>query len=362
MEGAANEHGSVGPAVFGYFLVAVWIVELLIYKRVNFSYFHTPYAAFVFWSVLSFFWTNYQDVAANNIVSLISSFIFYIIVYDVAENRYLIIWMLRSYFVGVFFLALTALTNIQQRIGYAELSNRFSADGTDPNNFGMMLALSIALLGVIFIGVKKSVSLVVSFLVILLYSYLIISSASRASVFVMLFIIIFLIYLYVGFRKFFLMSPIFLMIGLWFLFIFSQWIPDVSTERILNGFDEIHSDDRFAIWKNIYDIDVISLFGSGTGATYAVLGIQAHNTFFSSLMEVGLIGLIIWLAFWMVHFFAIIVSVRNDPSKISSLLLLSFFVMLVASVTLNWEFRKQIFLMMAIFSRYMCIVSYSAKK
>lgn len=354
LEGYSNATGGGGTTLLGLLLAVVWLIESLLRRRVRLNQGLVILTLFCIWMVCTSLWSENDEISIGLIFSYVMIFAFYLIVQDVLTSRSDIRMLIAFYLVGVGVLASTAFVNIGAMNTYAELSNRYSADGTDPNNFGMMLATAIPLL--LFASDQASARVkVLAIVVMAAVAYLILATASRASA-------ICLVFGMSGFllrarnpRQMWLALFSLSLLAVLFLIFVIQYIPEAAYERLIGGVKEIGADDRFKIWGVIFGDSGHFFQGLGAGVTFDVLGIQAHSTFASAFFEGGLVGASLWVVFWLIHAKYMIKALRFPDKRMTVYLFLSYLILLVAASSLNWEFRKPLYVLMAIYSSWLAV-------
>lgn len=361
MEGMANEYGGVAAAQMGAGLGIVWGLQKLVSMRLKVNISACVLLIFCVWMVATFVWSKNPDASMKLALSYFMAFVFYVIVFDLTVERNDVLILITSYVSGVAVLSATAVYNIASSSTYSGLYNRYSAVGTDPNNFGMMLALTIPLLYVMWRSYDGKVKwLIIGALMI--FSLLIVSTASRAaniSLFAMIAVFLFRNESIKSILGSFLVF--FALLFTFYLLLFT-YIPAESYERLIDSLAVVGSDGRFDIWADALNARNISLFGAGSGSSIYHFGVQTHNTFISVLFEGGIFGLLIWLLFWATHGIYLIGALQTDRSLDSWFFMVSYFVLLIASSTLNWEFRKPLYFFMAIYAAWYSILKREKSK
>lgn len=329
-------------------LAIVWLLQSLRSGRVKSGKGLGALFIFCSWMLATAFWSQSPSTSAGVGFSYLMSLVFYLIVLDLISERKDAKTLIFCYLIGVAILASTAIFNIASLNTYAELSNRYSAAGTDPNNFGMMLVLALPLFFIISMDATKAWRILI-YLALAVFAFLVISTASRAATVSMMFVFFCALLISAGKQAkigFVLLAFAFFAAASYFLV---DFIPPEAYERLVLGLNAVGEDDRFLIWKVLLDAREISFVGVGAGLTFENLGVQAHNTFLSALYEGGLLGFGFWLFFWVVHAMYLYFAWKRDRGVVSMYLIASYVVLLVAACTLNWEFRKPLYLMMAIY-------------
>jgi O-antigen ligase len=95
-----------------------------------------------------------------------------------------------------------------------------------------------------------------------------------------------------------------------------------------------------------------SLFtGHGAGSFYYLNGInQAHNILVMSLLEVGVAGVLLLLAIWVVQFKSL--RAAGASRNLRNCLLFALMCVITGSLFLNWETRKGVFLVYGMIQAY----------
>jgi hypothetical protein len=254
---------------------------------------------YIFYALLTCIWSWDIDYSFNYFFRFFSVALLYVIMLDLIRDSNRLFQTLLAYVLGVLLIAFSGLKNIIYNQSYNEWTGRFSADGFDPNNFGIIL--NIAVIFIYLLIFNKKIKFIFAVPIIFLFSFLILSTGSRASLGVFV-LGLFLILLLVGVRK-----PIILFMFPVFLFIFSdvlfEYIPIDSLNRAMSGVD-MQDEDRFLIWRLIIDkVDGFNfLIGHGFGTTVPLIGMNAHNTFISNYFEGGF-----WVCFCGLLLFFIII-------------------------------------------------------
>lgn len=361
MEGSANEVGSVGAAVPGFLLAFIWIVSKSMSRSISYTSGVLLLLFFCIWMIATFFWSKFPDVTLSAGFSYLMIFIFYWLVSDIIRKPDDVFLVMAWYVVGLFFLSLTAVSNINEGVGYGGLYNRYSADGTDPNNFGMMLVTSLPLIVIFCLHTKKLLHTIICIPIFIFFSYLIISTASRSAAISLLLTLIALLLIFSKNSKTLILNICIAFVALIVLEIGGEVILQNAQERLFSSIVVLGDDDRFLVWKEIIFFRGIEIFGMGAGATFAEMGIQAHNTFVSAIFEAGLLGFILWTSFWLYHFIVIFHLRRHEVKQIKMLFILTIFLLLIASLTLNWEFRKPLFFILALSDKWVVLFSPKSK-
>lgn len=345
MESYSNSVVELGTYFLALPLLAFWIFETCIIKKINFYKLSYVGVIYVFYILLTCIWSSNIEYSINYFLRFLSVFILYIILNDVVCSLDRVFKVIYAYILGVLPIGFNALLNVFSGITYQDLSNRYSADGFDPNNFGIILNLTSIFIYILVFSRKINILFAVIYIGLL--SFLILSTGSRASLAIFSLGLILILFLF-SWRKPILL-PLFIFGFLVFSYFIFDFIPSNSLERALSGVD-LEDESRFIFWKHIVEsVEGLNfLFGNGIGTVVPYFGYNAHNTLVSNFFEGGLIALILWLIFITSHYFNIIYSYMKTKKIILIFLFIAFLAIAGGLLTLNWEFRKDLFILLSI--------------
>jgi O-antigen ligase len=101
---------------------------------------------------------------------------------------------------------------------------------------------------------------------------------------------------------------------------------------------------RGLLWREAFKLFLAHpILGNGSGSVTVTIGSEAHNIFLSILAETGLIGIILFLSIIAIVFN----EIRKLPKGYSGPWLAVFFVMLIGTSLLSWEFKKATWLLLS---------------
>lgn len=345
LESYSNSISEVGTYFLALPLVGFWIFETIINKKINFYKLSYVGLIYVFYILFTCVWSVNIEYSISYFLRFLSVFILYIILNDVVCNLDRVFKVIYAYILGVLPIAINALLNIFSGITYQDLSNRYSADGFDPNNFGIILNLTSIFIYILVFSRKINIYFAVFY--IFLLSFLILSTGSRSSLAIFSLSLIIILFLF-SWRKPILL-PLFILGSLLFSYFIFDFIPSNSLDRALSGVN-LEEESRFTYWQYIFEsVEGISfLFGHGIGTVVPYFGYNAHNTFVSNFFEGGLIAFILWLIFIASHYFNIIYFYVKTKKIILFFLFIAFLAILGGLLTLNWEFRKDLFILLSL--------------
>lgn len=347
LEGYSNTYLAIGSVWLGTAVAVIWLVETLFVNSVKVNFPLICLIIFSSWMFSTTLWSMDAYTSIGHGIRLMMVTILYLMVFDTVRSESNLRIAILSYTAGVTFVSISAFYNIVSGISYASLSNRYSASGFDPNNFGLILSSAIPL--IFYLASRSGLTMrAISIAVVSFYSLLIISSASRAATFSLIIVLILCLFPNrVGIRQIIGVLGTCLVAVIIFLQ-FGDFIPDAAIARIAQGVSHDSGGGRLDVWRIILSSFVDRpIFGHGAGTTFFVFGVQAHNTFFSTLFEGGLISLAVWSTYIGVSIRYGIRLIIDWSSYSERVLSVSLFPLLIAVSTLNWEYRKSLFVVLA---------------
>ena len=228
---------------------------------------------------------------------------------------------------------------------------RATAFDQDQNELGFLLCFGIVLiLYIIQFTQQSNRARILYFLSAILLFYSILLTGSRTAFIIIIFIAFVLLFTRINFSKVFLVLPILLIIG---FYLFNLLTESISL-RLLDTFNQIESRNftgRAAIWEVGLSSFLESgkiLFGIGhhsfqefhKGLTLENYGRAIHNTYLATFIELGLIGLFLYLN--IIYYLSRKIIILYN--KISIFYVLFLAPILIAMMTLGLSKRRWLFL------------------
>lgn len=349
-EGLSIQYIIPGPSIFGLLLIVVWLIEtlksnILIDKK---SIILVVILLFTF--ILGIFKSEDMIYGLNKIFSLFAVLMLFIIIIDLVREEKRINFILISYVLGIFIFSLTMAFNIIYGIPYLHLLNRYSAVGTDPNNFAIMMASSIPILLYIMDYLKK-LNKIIPIILLIFFSFLIISTASRGGVGALILILALYFMYKINFNFKSLISFLILILILIIILNTSlvNFIPEESLQRLIeasNSNNDAEEGGRLFLWMKAYNLLLDNyITGIGIGSFYYITQMQVHNTFIYFYLSGGLLSFFTWILIWILE---IRYSLNLFKYKIGFYLFLCLIPLFLGALTLNWEMRKSIYIIFAV--------------
>ena len=326
--------------VVGLFAAALWSAKVLVtgsFRRPRL--FHAVVLTFVLWNALSLFWTIDTDKTAESIQTYIQTFVFVLILWDLCSTPSAVHAALQSYVLGAYVSIGSQLSNYGSGIGWN--SRRFTATGISPNDLGFILALGIPVAWQLAIEGKRRWLRLINYAYVPLAVLSVVLTASRASFAAAM---VGLIYVLVSLTRVIpYLRAILVATTLGLLVLIFQYVPERAVERLESTSSVIEGGDfngRMRIWQQglelFYPNPVLGI-GSGAFSTGVASGRAPHNLALSLLVEVGIVGFLLYGTI-----LAMAVACAISQTKWSSRLWLTVLaVWLLAAAVHNFENRKQ---------------------
>jgi len=309
---------------------------------------------YVIWSFAGLLWTIEPSSTITYVTTFAQLFVFLVVLWQVCVNESGRKAIQQAYVIGCTLAALDGVKNFV--LGITAVYLRFAVTNTDPNDFALVLALGIPIAWDLF-ATGRAWKRVLNLLYIPSALGVIVLSGSRGGTLAAL---VALLVLPFGFRtldRFGRRAVVALMVaGTATVFAFSTEITTAvgsNLERISGIGADISSgslNEREEIWAaGIEAFSERPIFGAGGGAFPAAieklsgLNFVAHNTFISVAVETGVVGFMLFIAILVV---TLLPHLRAfDARSMPSLIL--FATLIVGIVPLSWEFRKPLWLVIA---------------
>lgn len=356
---AVAEYPALGSAsrAIGLALAAFWVATVIVTGRFRkLSLFHFAMLIFIFWNAISVFWSLNADRSVEHLITWVQIFLMVCILWDLYTTRESVEAALQMYILGGYVALGSTIINFM--LGNTFYYGRFSAAGTSPDDLGAILAIGIpvawylaesnknntmsrllkwvnyayipaALLGVALSGTRLALVAAIPGFIFGLASLTRLRTSTRIAIFLLL--------IAVGYFS----LPL---------------IPQESFERLGTTGNEISSGDlngRLELWtQGIVSFEKHPLLGVGSNM-YRTVNVEnkvAHNSFISVLVELGLVGFILF-GFVLA---AAIRQIFNQPTWEKRMWLAVLAGWAIAASTLTWEYRKPtwLFLCLIVASSY----------
>jgi len=355
--------------VLGLAVGAVWLGTVVITGRVRkLTPFHVMVCLFVLWNAASVMWSENPNKSVAHLRTWIQTLVLVFIMWDLYTTQAAVLSGLQAYVLGAYVAVGSAVQNYLSGNAYYTNYQRFSPGDTNPDGFGFILALGIPLAW--YLAGSKSTSRMSPLWKFVNYAYIpaaflgLALSGTRtaliASLVGMAFGLISLTRLRIWTR-----ITIFLLLAAVILILLPYVQTLKSFQRLGTTATELTEGDlnnRTKNWSEGFDSFVEHpIIGVGSNMYRSVnsLGKVGHNSFISVLVELGLIG---FLLFGII--LAIVVTQAwSHPSKWDKSFWLTIFaVWTIGSATLTWEHRKTTWLFLSFIVANAAITRYREGK
>ncbi len=285
--------------------------------------FHIAVALFMLFNVLSFFWTVDANLTINRLKTYLQLFFLVFILWDLYRTPAALQAGLQAYVLGAY-VSIGSLI-INRMAGVEAGYQRYTAAGFNPNDAGMILALGLPVAWYLAIFANRSHKTRPLMWINLVYVPVamaaILLTAGRGTLIAaspaMLFVLCTVKRCPPFLRIIFVTALV-----AWCVFALPSLVPESSYDRLGTTFSSIAEGDmggRGRIWQEglaLYGSHPVLGVGSGAYKTAAVkTNHVAHNVYLSVLVELGLIGFLLFSAILVI----IVYNVASQPRPISIL-------------------------------------------
>ena len=337
----------------GMAVAGVWLATVIVTGRLRkLGPFQVMVCLFVLWNALSVFWSENPNRSFAHTRTWAQMFLLVVILWDLYSTRASLLAGLQAYILGAYVAVGSAVYNYFTGKVYYTNYQRFSAGETNPDGFGFIMALGIpvawylagsinnhgigrffrfvnyiyipaALLGIALSGTRTALIASVVGMAFGLASLTRLRLIARIAIFVLLSAIILLLLPHVQDLK--------------------------SFQRLSTTGTELTSGDlnnRTNNWsEGLQTFAERPLLGVGSNMYRSInsLGKVGHNSFVSVLVELGLIGFILFMIIVGISF----VQAWRQPKWQSWFWLTVLTVWSIGAFTLTWESRKSTWLFLS---------------
>jgi len=345
--------GTVSRAT-GLLVAAFWVVTVVVTGRFRKPHpFHVMVYLFVLWNVVSVFWSVNVDETVTSIKTYFQLAVMVFVLWDLYTSPAALKAGLQAYVLGAY---VSVVSTVANYLAGSETTHlRYAASGFNANDIGLILALGIPVAW--HLAVSEGNSEKAHGLRVVNYAYVpaallaILLTASRGALIAALPALLFVVGSLTRLDPF--QRALILVALVAALFALQPLVPQSSLQRLATtGISIAEGDvgDRAQIWREGIAVFLEHpLLGTGSGTfKAAVSGIAAHNSFLPVLVEVGIIGFILFV----IILATIIYQAMRQPKWDSRLWLAILLVWTIGASALTWERRKPtwLFLSLAIIS------------
>jgi len=338
---------SIGTAsrAAGFLLIFAWLIMQALGPQ--FRHFRLPHAlvfALVLWICLSALWSIDVPAALIQLRTFLQLFMSLVILWSILNTKHRVRWGLQAFVFGAVVVAGGVFYN--QFLGNVQTySGRATIAGVDQNDIALVLAMALPMALYLGTSTRNKWHSVLSTVFNLMYipaGYVaIIMTGSRGGTLSTLPFLIYALYLSLNSRARGVLGLAILVPAT--IAVIINFAPEAPLQRIGETYEQVDAGDmsgRGEIWNAGYQAWLAggfnSVIGFGSGTYRAIVGRGAHNTPLSVLVELGIVGLVL--------FFGVVATLireswRADP-KIRGLCLALLACWAIGTLSLTWEYRK----------------------
>jgi O-antigen ligase len=344
--------------LFGIAVMPIAVLAILARGWVRqLSVVHWCMVAFVSWSTLSYFWSVSRVRTQERVFTEIQLLIIVLLIWQFCTAESNRLTLAKAYVFGT----LVSCASTMYRYAAHEYTyyGRFSAEGFDPNDLSLTLALSIPLSYYLFLRNRTAAGWVwLLQIAIAMLSCFLTASRMGAVVLILALSIVLLTAKQLSARRRMGMGVLFLVA----MMVSVSFIPKASWKRISTLTTEVSHgtlNRRTEIWAGgVKMLGKKPIFGVGAGAFPVAVwpmlshfdvdhAFVAHNTYLSVVTELGAVGLLLFL----ILLAALITTVLRMERLARKAYGVMFLVWFVGVCVLSWEYRKPTWVVFALIAQ-----------
>ena len=355
--------------VLGLAIGAFWLATVVITGRLRkLGPFHVIICLFVLWNAASVMWSADPNRSLAHLRTWIQTLVLVFILWDLYTTHAAILAGLQAYILGAYVAVGGAVSNYFSGNAYYTNYQRFSPGDTNPDGFGFILALGIPLAW--YLGNSKSTSRMSPLLKFLNYAYIpaaflgLALSGTRTALIASLVGMAFGLASLTRLRLWARIAIFLLLTSA--IFILLPYVQTLKSFQRLGttGAEITEGDlnDRTGVWREgLSSFVEHPIIGVGSNMYRSVnrLGKVGHNSFISVLVELGLIG---FLLFGIILAIVFTQAWSHQSKWDKSFWLTVFAVWTIGSSTLTWEHRKTTWLFLVFIVASAALTRYREKQ
>lgn len=294
--------------ILGILLLPLALIGLIDRGSVRISFTQFIVLAFASWVTLSLFWTLDTGRTQTAIITYVQLVSFYLIFTNLIDNESRLRSILLAFLAGEFILlsnlAYRYVTQYDELVSSTPWEVRFSAGNFDPNEMSAMLIVGIPLAWYLLnVSREKWVRVMCTLYIPLCIGGVLLSGSRGGLITLVLIILLMGLVTIRSKRSFFYVGIAGLFIGFSGIWFAGNFLPESTISRLINTGTDLASsetDDRSIVWEEgLHIISEYPISGVGAGcfmcATRHTTVLVAHNVFISLAVDLGIIGLFIFL-------------------------------------------------------------------
>ena len=338
----------------GFAAAALWWVNVLGSGQIRAPRaFQLTVLAFVLWNALSALWSSDPVETVDRALTWVQLLVFVMMLWDLYTTRRAVKAGLQAYLVGAYVAVASALANYFSGSAYYTNYSRFSSGDTNPDGFGFILALGMPVAW--YLASSQSTSRTGKFLKIINFAYIPVAflgislSGTRAALIATMPAMAFGVTSLVRLSRAARIAVVVLLASTLLLVV--RQVQDLSSfQRFGTTTTELTEGDlnnRTKNWlEGLASFEKHPLMGIGSNMYRSInsLGKVAHNSYISVLVEVGLVGFLLFAAILVI---ALQQALRQSGWD-RSFWLTQLAVWSLGAFTLTWEHRKSTWLFLGL--------------
>jgi O-antigen ligase len=341
--------------LFGLAVAGFWVMTVVINGRLRRpGLFHIMVCIFVVWNALSLLWSADIDRTMTHVMTWIQLLGMVFILWDLYMTRSALLAGLQAYILGAYVAIYSALSNFLAGEFFYSRFERFSSGETNPDGFAFIVVLGVPVAW--YLASSRSTGRLSSLLKLVNYAYIptafvgLALSGTRTALIAAIPGMVFGLASLTRLRPW-IRVAIFVPLIAAFIYLLPILEPMRSFQRLYTTKTEMLEgglNQRVAIWQEgLASVPKHPILGVGSNMYRSVnyLGKVAHNSFISVLVEVGLIGFVIFAA---ILAFAVIRAWGQSDKWDARFWLTTLLVWAIGAFSLTWEHRKSTWLFLSL--------------
>lgn len=337
--------------VIGFVLLGVWIFVVLMKGKLRkLAPFHLVLFLFILFNIFSILWTDNVAETKQRIITYLQLFTFALILWDLYSIPRIFFTGLQAYVFGAYItIGSTIINYLNGKIISSYELGRYAGASLNANDLALILTLGMPVAW--HLAISSTEFRTMRILKFINYAYIpaalfaIILTSSRTSLFALIPVFI---YIFATMGRIKTGLRLILVIGfVSSIFLIQNYIPLATIERLTTIGTSIANLDlggRVVIWSRALELFFeYPIIGVGAGASRSIIGVVPHNTILSVLVELGIIGCI----FFILILANVLYHAIYQQKNYSYLWITIFFIWLIGTSTLTWEFYKPTWLFMS---------------
>ena len=345
----------IGLMAFGFLMLRVLVVQ----RIRTATPIHYWMWTFIAWVALSRLWTIDPNATSQRILTYLQLMVMVWLIWELGVSEKQVVGLLQGYVLGALVASGEAIFNFATGRTAAQLdalvgknvweTNRYSIEGVNENDLGLMIAISLPMVLYLMARQKNALINLLCWMHLIAGPVAILLTASRGASVAVLTAMLMFPFVWPRFARW--QQVMFLLAGAGLVICGLFLVPATSWSRLLGFGYEISQGTmthRTSIWSaglTVFRDHPFLGIGAGafSSAVASLLDIAwvAHNTFLSVLVELGIVGGLLFL-FFLGSMFYSVSSMPHLERLFWRTLLLTW---VVGASALTWEYHKPTWLL-----------------